>query len=454
MHKKTFRIISILLSLILLISMTSCSFTQGLKNTFSHIFPVKGIEEDTSLGYQEVVPELFSFSPYYVPSYDEVSFSFLENEGEQELYRRLFENVYFIYPEVASGISTQRVNYYKTKQIVLEGYVLSEAQIRTVIKALSDDYPQIFWLSQTFGYKTEEDRNYTAVQLYSSMSYKEINKNLSLLVEKANEFFKAVPEGLSSYQIEKHVHDFIIDNCEYDTKVAENEDYSALNSNAFNICGVLVENKAVCEGYSRTFQFLIKNLGIKCVNIIGKSNGENHMWNAVTLGDDWYYVDVTWDGTAKERYSRYDYFNIDEKILKEDHEIAKLFSQMTDEEINGTEDTIANTMNIFVPTCDQTAYNYYVRTLAHLIDYDGEAVITAMFESAKNKSEFYQMYIDPQFLDYSEAVQRLFNEDDPLLKVFVDKVNSLLPDYQIDTAEIKYIKNEKLSILTLIFSFI
>ena len=433
----------------MVMSLASCSFGDVI----DYVFPKKGIKEDISLGYTEVKPEMFNFSPYYTPVYDEISFSFLENEGEKELYKLLFENVYYIYPEVASDISNDKVNYYKTKQIVLEDYILSEAEVRTVIKALTDDYPQIFWLSQTFGYKTEEDRNYTAVQLYSTKTAKEVNQDLSLVVEKANEFFASVPEDYTAYQLEKYVHDYIVDNCEYDTKVAENELYTCLNSNAFNICGALVDNKAVCEGYARTFQFLSKNLGLKCVNIIGTSMDENHMWNAVTLGDDWYYVDITWDDTTDESFTRYDYFNIDETVLGDDHKCAKLFSELSDDEINGTDDTQASTMNMFIPTCDQMAYNYYVRTLAHLTDYDGEAVTTAIFDCAKNKLPYYQMYIEPSVFDYDEAVDTLLNENDPVLKTYLDKVNGLLKNYQIDESSIKYVKNKKLNILTLFFEY-
>lgn len=449
--KKTFRPLLLVLAVVFSMSLVSC---ESIQDAIDYVFPKKGIKEDISLGYVEVKPEMFTFSPYYTPVYDEVSYTFLENEGEQQLYRRLLENAYYIYPEVASEISTDTVNYYKTKQIVLEDYVLSESQVRTVIKALTDDYPQIFWLSQTFGYKTEQDRNYTAVQLYSTMTGKEVTKDLSLLVENVNKFFADVPKDQTAYQLEKYVHDYLLENCDYDMEVAENEDYNSFNSNAFNICGVMNDNEAVCEGYSRTFQFLCKNLGIKCVNIIGESEGENHMWNAVSLGDDWYNIDVTWDDTATEDFSKYDYFNVSDKVLSDDHTTSKLFSEMSDDEINGTDSSSARTMNMFVPTCDQMAYNYYVRTLAHLTDYDGEAVITAIYDCANNKLPYCQIYIDPASLDYNEAVNKLLSEEDPLLKRYIDTANSLLEDAQIDSSSVKYVKKEKLNVLTLIFNYV
>ena len=93
----------------------------------------------------------------------------------------------------------------------------------------------------------------------------------------------------------KIVHDYLIDNTEYDTDI---EDGATRNS--YNIYGVLIGRKAVCEGYARTYKAIMDDLGIPCIIAcgIGKNNSgetESHAWNYVYVNENWYAIDVTWD---------------------------------------------------------------------------------------------------------------------------------------------------------------
>lgn len=90
----------------------------------------------------------------------------------------------------------------------------------------------------------------------------------------------------------KYVHDWLIDNVEYDVNLESSDPYS--------IVGALIEGKAVCEGYARAFKYIMDGLGISCVLVSGtgtNSSGttESHAWNYVVLDGSWYAVDVTWD---------------------------------------------------------------------------------------------------------------------------------------------------------------
>jgi len=50
---------------------------------------------------------------------------------------------------------------------------------------------------------------------------------------------------------------------------------------------------AVCDGYASAFKLMCLIEGIECVEVSGWA-GENHAWNKVQLGGDWYVVDSTW----------------------------------------------------------------------------------------------------------------------------------------------------------------
>ena len=72
------------------------------------------------------------------------------------------------------------------------------------------------------------------------------------------------------------------------------------NENNSNIYGLMIEKKAVCEGYAKAFKYLLDELNIPCVIICGDvtdedGNIERHAWNEVYLEGKWYAVDTTWD---------------------------------------------------------------------------------------------------------------------------------------------------------------
>ncbi len=118
-----------------------------------------------------------------------------------------------------------------------------------------------------------------------------ISGKLNLLTAIQQEIRKQL-EGYSDYEKIREVHNWIIDNIEYDINLETQEPYS--------ISGALTEGRAVCEGYARSFKYIMDGLDIPCVLVSGigtNSNGEteSHAWNYVMLDNKWYAVDVTWD---------------------------------------------------------------------------------------------------------------------------------------------------------------
>ena len=89
--------------------------------------------------------------------------------------------------------------------------------------------------------------------------------------------------------------------------IAKHVDYVKVSGYDQNICGSLVDRKAVCAGYAAAVAYFCNAAGIDCVEI--KSDG--HRWNAVNLYGNWYILDVTWmdDGSTVS----YDWCNISDK---------------------------------------------------------------------------------------------------------------------------------------------
>jgi len=92
------------------------------------------------------------------------------------------------------------------------------------------------------------------------------------------------------------------------------------SGNAYTAVGVLVDRKAVCDGYSKAFQLFMDALGIPCVRFTGTAGGVSHAWNAVQLNGCWYHVDTTWDDPVPDTGGvSYEYFLVTDSILQQTH---------------------------------------------------------------------------------------------------------------------------------------
>ena len=141
------------------------------------------------------------------------------------------------------------------------------------------------------------------------------SKMTSAAVSEADKILAKITPDMSDYEILKLFHDEIIQRCVYD-KNAQNRN---------SIYGTLVDKRATCAGYAKTFQYLCNRAGIENTCIFGMADGEGHMWNQVKLDGEWYEVDTTWDDDAIdgiENMILYEYFLVDSSKMK-DREILE-----------------------------------------------------------------------------------------------------------------------------------
>ncbi len=124
----------------------------------------------------------------------------------------------------------------------------------------------------------------------------------------------------NDYHKIREAHDWIIENVSYD----DDEIYKS------DVYGTLIDKRAVCEGYARTYKCILDELGINNILATGiatnsEGNSENHMWNYVLLNNNWYAVDVTWDdpiivgGGVLSNATKHRYFLLGSKKFFENH---------------------------------------------------------------------------------------------------------------------------------------
>ena len=415
----------LLLTAILLLCLCSCSISDYL--------PVHDTPETVN-PYLEVVPDHLTYSEGYEPVTSSYAYNSLPLEGEKQLYTKMLDVCYDISPR-----KDEELERYAMPQVELNGYSLTEAQVRTATKALTDDHPEIFWLTGTIGYYSDESS--TVIQVYSSFSPEEIDERVNAVRSAANEFYAAVPDGLSEFEREVMVHDYLIEHVAYDDSV-DTINFDNNSPDIYTVYGALVKQVSVCEGYARAFQMLMNGLGVDSVGLMGSSQDQMHMWNAAKIDGTWYQTDVTWDD-QEQTYARHIFCNVSDDFMYEDHTLSPLFTELSDSEINGEDgDYSASVMNIFVPECTDGSKSYYAQESPRLSDYDGADVKSALLSAAEKQEEYFVFYID-ESLDYDSTVSLLFTDYPQYFFDYLNAVNNTLSDYSIDASNASYFTHKR-----------
>lgn len=148
-------------------------------------------------------------------------------------------------------------------------------------------------------------------------------KDRAILARCREAMEERVTEGMTDFQKEVALHEWLLDNVDYDYDVYEpgSEPDRSDNNNPY---GALVNGRAICLGFASTFQLLLELAEVECLTVVGSSGGkrdayEDHAWNMVRLEGEWYGIDPTWN--EGNRNSGYRYFNVTSDFLREtDHQ--------------------------------------------------------------------------------------------------------------------------------------
>lgn len=135
------------------------------------------------------------------------------------------------------------------------------------------------------------------------------------LYEKVCEVLDSITRsGMSDYDKELAIHDYLVANCEYGY-----EDYAKEDS--FTAYGALIHNKAVCNGYAEAMALLLSCCDVENAIMTGSAGGDLHAWNRVKIDGQWYQLDATWDDPVPDRgdYVGHMYFNVTDDIMDDTH---------------------------------------------------------------------------------------------------------------------------------------
>ena len=338
-----------------------------------------------------------------------------------------------LYKKIKSGISkiTDKKNsdgFYDIEPIVLRGYRIKSEEIKKVIYAFQNDNPEIFWLANRY-YVTYRGMD-TIIKISSVMQKTEYEESLKKLKDQVDKILKSVPEGLSEYERELFIHDYIINNCKYDRSKDLQRPWER-----YTCLGCLVRKEAVCEGYSKATQLLLMRLGVECRTITGSKDQEQHMWNMVKIDNEWYHLDVTWDCT--EDINRYSYFNVTDDIIKHDHKINEEVSKMANMQVYD------KNYNFSLPECNSKKFNYFTLNALYVTsDTSHEDLVTYINKIAQNNKNIFYFMIDPT-IDFDSIIKIFFQG--PQYKFFncIRQVNNHLnSNVRFNTRSVRYSENK------------
>ncbi len=235
------------------------------------------------------------------------------------------------------------------------------ADIDGAFNAVMADMPELFWLHKSL--KMITDNGEVRIYLdYSVDSEEELQQKQLKLEEAVAEAMAVLPEGADEFNRELLLHDWVVRRVEYDSAAAA--DQTGEYPQAYTVYGALVEGKAVCEGYARAMQLLLRKAGMGCSLISGKAGGDEHMWNLVTVDGALYHLDATWD---------------DSIMTEGGQEISHLYFNLTDEEIAATHS------DFDAPGCTTPDNNYFARMGRMFDAFDDDtraAIVSAIAMSA------------------------------------------------------------------------
>ncbi len=233
--------------------------------------------------------------------------------GDEYIYNSILnDNQKMVYNQVYKNILNFNENIFKLAS------PLSHDNLYITMNAVYNDHPELFWVSTSYKYGYNSAGDVVQLKLNYCIPKNKFNAASSAFNNSINRIVEQAAMFSTDLERERAVHDIICDYATYNSNsISHQSAYSAI-----------VEGNSVCAGYSRAFQIACRQLGITCYYVTGVANGEEHAWNIVRIGGNYYNVDITGDDTINETLNThsYTYFNVSDGQIAHNHRRSELSS--------------------------------------------------------------------------------------------------------------------------------
>ncbi len=143
------------------------------------------------------------------------------------------------------------------------------------------------------------------IEAYKNDSKEGLDEEEAFLFDTLKETIPQITnDGMSVYEKEKAAYDWVFNLTHFDEE-SLNPLNGGTNEECYKPYDVIKNHKAICVGNATTFKLMMDALDIPCKIVHSTESGE-HAWDVVQLDDEWYHVDVTFDGGySKPNYSNF-----------------------------------------------------------------------------------------------------------------------------------------------------
>lgn len=196
-------------------------------------------------------------------------------------------------------------------------YKIPLSEMDMLVSSMQHLYPELFHLDRQYAYF---EYYYSGQQCIDKLFFyytmtKEEYKNC---LNEFNLWIKEIASGVdrNASDIEKlfYVHEYFVSNLTYD-----------LSYQIYDAYQILKYKRGVCQAYTLAFTAVMREMGIFSTSAL--NNPENHCWNIVKLGDNYYHIDTTHDGPI----TPYDVEN--DNILYAGNNASRSFFLLSDETV-------------------------------------------------------------------------------------------------------------------------
>lgn len=234
-----------------------------------------------------------------------------EEETSDGFYFQQFtEREQTIYREILQGVNGM--------EDMIRIHATEEDDVGKIYEYLLYDRPELFWCAGNTSLTIYDD--YTEVVPGYTCSRQEKEERQAQIDAAAQECLSGINSSASDYEKIQYIYEYIVNTVEYDENAPDNQ----------NIYSSMVGRRSVCAGYSRMAQYLLDQLGIPCIYVIGDIEGQGaHAWNIVNCGGVYYQMDTTFgDPVFLQEESgeslpsgsvNYDYLCCTDEEIMEDH---------------------------------------------------------------------------------------------------------------------------------------
>ncbi len=169
-------------------------------------------------------------------------------------------------------------------EFYLTGNNVTEEEFNKIFNFILKDHPEYFYVNNYQYYKNNDDIVESVIVNYTS-DPETISIQQSEVENWKNAILSQITPDMSNYDIARFLHDYIISTTDYDLNAVNNQ----------NLLSVVENQRSVCAGYSKAYQYLLNQAGIFATYVSGNANVGPHAWNLIQIDGEYGWVDVTWD---------------------------------------------------------------------------------------------------------------------------------------------------------------